>query len=31
MRAQQQWKMQIAALGFEETPDVIDDEERVSR
>lgn len=27
MRSQQQWKMQLAALGFEETPDGIDDEE----
>ena len=30
MRSQQQWKMQLAALGFEETPEGIDDEERVS-
>ncbi|EAQ87602.1 hypothetical protein CHGG_04221 [Chaetomium globosum CBS 148.51] len=30
MRSQQRWKMQVAALGFEEAPDVIDDEERVS-
>lgn len=30
MRSQQQWKMQLASLGFEETLDVIDDEERVS-
>jgi hypothetical protein len=30
MRSQQQWKKQVAALGFEEMPDMIDDEERVS-
>ncbi|KAK1765014.1 SNF2 family N-terminal domain-containing protein [Phialemonium atrogriseum] len=30
MRSQQQWKKQIAALGFEEVPDVIDDEQGVS-
>jgi len=30
MRSQQQWKMQLAALGFEETPDGIDDEENDS-
>jgi len=28
MRSQQQWKKQIAALGFEEIPDVIGDENR---
>jgi len=30
MRSQQQWKKQLAALGFEEMPDVTDDDERVS-
>ncbi|KAK4194237.1 putative DNA repair protein RAD5B [Triangularia verruculosa] len=30
MKSQQQWKMQIAALGFEEALDVIDDGGRVS-
>jgi len=27
MRSQQQWKKQVAAVGFEEAPDIIDDEQ----
>lgn len=30
MRSQQQWKKQLAAIGFEEMPEVIDVEKRVS-
>jgi hypothetical protein len=30
MRSQQQWKKQLAAMGFEEIPDVIEVEDRVS-
>ena len=31
MRSQQQWKKQLAALGFDEMPDVIDDGESSDR
>ncbi|KAH8802968.1 SNF2 family N-terminal domain-containing protein [Xylogone sp. PMI_703] len=31
MRSQQQWKKQLAALGFEEMPDAIIDEENISQ